>query len=69
LAEDNPGDVLLVQKALNAHCVSHQLHVVQDGAEALDFIARMGQPGQEPCPDVMLLDLNLPKIDGSEVLR
>ena len=67
LAEDNIADVLLVQKALEEHRIAHELHVVRDGAEALAFLARMGQ-GQLPCPDVVLLDLNLPKVDGSTVL-
>ncbi len=69
LAEDNPGDILLVQQALIEHNVAHQLHVAQDGAEALAFIARIGLPGGSPCPDLVLLDLNLPKVDGPTVLR
>ena len=69
LAEDNWGDVLLVQEALRAHQVQHTLHVVRDGAEALAFVERMGQPGSEPCPDLVLLDVNLPKVDGPEVLK
>ncbi len=68
LAEDNPGDILLVKDALNSHNISHQLHVVRDGDEALAFIDRMGQPTETPCPDLMLLDLNLPKVDGPEIL-
>jgi CheY-like chemotaxis protein len=68
LAEDNPGDILLVRYALEEHHIEHQLHVVMDGAEAVDFVARMGTPGNAPCPDLMLLDLNLPKLDGCEVL-
>jgi CheY-like chemotaxis protein len=68
LAEDNLGDVLLVRDALKSHKVPHQLHVVRDGEEALAFMDRMGEPGEIPCPDVMLLDLNLPKVDGPEVL-
>jgi CheY-like chemotaxis protein len=44
------------------------LHVVRDGAEALQFVAHMGQRGDLPCPDIVLLDLNLPKVDGQEVL-
>ncbi len=68
LAEDNAGDVMLVQKALEEHHIDHQLHLVRDGADALRFIGQMGKPGQAPCPDVMLLDLNLPKIKGPEVL-
>lgn len=69
LAEDNRGDVLLIRRALDEHQIEHHLHVVTDGEEALRFVARMGKPGQEPCPDLMLLDLNLPKVSGGEVLR
>jgi CheY-like chemotaxis protein len=69
LAEDNLGDVLLVQQALDEFHVEAELHVVRDGAEAIDFLSRMGSPGYAPCPNVMLLDLNLPKVDGPEVLR
>ena len=68
LAEDNPGDVFLVQKALEKHGIEHNLHVVSDGAEALAYLAQMGTPGPVPCPDLVLLDLNLPKVDGSQVL-
>lgn len=68
LAEDNPGDVFLVQQALEEHEIEHELQVAKDGAEALDLLARMGKPGQPPCPDLLLLDLNLPKVDGPQVL-
>jgi len=68
LAEDNPGDVLLVQEALQQHRILHELHVVRDGAAALEFVRRMGQPGEAPCPDLILMDLNLPKVDGPQVL-
>jgi CheY-like chemotaxis protein len=68
LAEDNLGDVLLVQEALAAHNISHELFVVRDGGEALQFVARMGTSGNAPCPDLMLLDLNLPKVDGPAIL-
>lgn len=68
LAEDNPGDTLLVEQALTEHGVPYRLHVARDGAEAIAFIMRMGDDGGTPCPDVVLLDLNLPKIDGTEVL-
>ena len=68
VAEDNPGDVLLVQRALKAHNIRHELTVVQDGAQALEFIARMGRARELPCPDVVLLDMNLPKVDGPRVL-
>ena len=69
LAEDNEADVLLVRYALQAHNVLHQLHVIADGAKAIDFIGKIGKPDSTPCPDLMLLDLNLPKADGTEVLR
>jgi CheY-like chemotaxis protein len=69
LAEDNLGDVLLVQLALREHHIVHELHVVRDGGEALAFVARMGQPEGTPCPDLLLLDLNMPKADGAEVLE
>lgn len=68
LAEDNRGDVLLVQKALEEHQILHELHVVRDGEEALSAVDHMGEPGHIQCPDLMLLDLNLPKVDGPEVL-
>jgi chemotaxis family two-component system response regulator Rcp1 len=68
LAEDNLGDVLLVQEALKSHKIPHELHVVRDGDEALAIIEHMGEPDGIPCPDLMLLDLNLPKVDGAEVL-
>jgi CheY-like chemotaxis protein len=69
LAEDNQGDVLLVQQALEEHHIPHELHVVADGEEALRFVAHMGKTGEAPCPDVLLLDLNLPKTDGPQVLN
>jgi CheY-like chemotaxis protein len=68
LAEDNRGDVLLVRQALDEHHIRHKLYVVQDGAEAIRFIEQMGQPDSAPCPDLMLLDLNLPKAEGQQVL-
>jgi CheY-like chemotaxis protein len=69
LAEDNRGDIVLVIEALAAHDIPHELQIATDGAEAMDFVMRMGTPGEQPCPDILLLDLNLPKIDGHEVLR
>jgi CheY-like chemotaxis protein len=69
LAEDNRGDVMLVREALAAHNIPHELYVAINGEEAIDFVTRMGNPGEAPCPDILLLDLNLPRIDGHEVLR
>ena len=68
LAEDNPGDVILVRQALEAHDVHHSLHVVRDGEQALEFLADLLKGEQVHCPDIILLDLNLPKVDGAQVL-
>jgi chemotaxis family two-component system response regulator Rcp1 len=68
LVEDNPGDVELTREALNAAKVSNRLHVVDDGAEAVDFLFKKGRFADAPRPDIILLDLNLPKKDGRQVL-
>ena len=68
LAEDNRGDMLLVQESLREHQIMHDLHIVRNGQEALDYIGRIGKTGEVPCPDLILLDINLPKGDGSTVL-
>jgi CheY-like chemotaxis protein len=68
LAEDNRGDVFLVQESLREHQIKHELYVVRDGEEALDYLGRTGRPDELPFPDLILLDLNLPKVDGSTVL-
>ena len=68
LVEDNPGDVRLTQEALKSHKVQNNLHVVTDGEEAMLFLRRQGKYKDAPRPDVILLDLNLPKKDGREVL-
>lgn len=68
LVEDNPGDVRLTVEALREGKVHNQLSVVHDGVEALAFLRREGEFAEAPRPDVILLDLNLPKKDGREVL-
>jgi two-component system, chemotaxis family, response regulator Rcp1 len=68
LVEDNPGDVELTREALNFAKVSNRLSVVDDGADAVDFLLRKGKFANAPRPDIILLDLNLPKKDGREVL-
>jgi len=68
LVEDNPGDVELTREALDAAKVSNKLHVVEDGADAVDFLFRRGRFTDVPRPDIILLDLNLPGKDGREVL-
>jgi CheY-like chemotaxis protein len=69
LVEDNPGDVLLTQEALKESAVKNRLSVVRDGAEALDYINKLGAYAHAPEPDLILLDLNLPKVNGHEVLE
>jgi chemotaxis family two-component system response regulator Rcp1 len=68
LVEDNPGDVELTRQALERAKVSNILHVVNDGADAVDFLFRRGRFTKAPRPDIILLDLNLPKKDGRQVL-
>jgi len=68
LVEDNPGDIRLTQEALKEGKVRNHLNVAQDGVEALAFLNREGQYANASRPDVILLDLNLPKKDGREVL-
>jgi two-component system, chemotaxis family, response regulator Rcp1 len=68
LVEDNPGDVELTREALDTARVFNRLHVVDDGADAVDFLFRRGQFADVPRPDIILLDLNLPKKDGRQVL-
>ncbi len=69
LVEDNAGDVLLTQEALNEGKINNNLHVVMDGEEALEFLKKEGQYESAVTPDLILLDLNLPKKDGREVLK
>ncbi len=64
LVEDDPGDVLMTKEAFEDYKLSNQLHVVTDGAEAMDFLRRQGEHTDAPRPDLVLLDLNLPRMDG-----
>lgn len=68
LIEDNPGDVRLTKEALKENKVLNELHVVSDGEEAMKFLRRSKGFEKKPRPDLILLDLNLPKKDGREVL-
>jgi len=68
LVEDNPGDVRLTREAFREVDGSVQLHVAADGVEAMAFLRREGVHGDAPRPDFILLDLNLPRMDGREVL-
>jgi len=68
LVEDNPGDIRLTQEALKEGSLRNELHVVKDGVEAIDYLKRKGKYTNQPTPDIILLDLNLPRKDGREVL-
>ena len=68
LVEDSPGDVRLTREAFRDAHLSVRLHVAQDGVEAMAFLRREGIHSQAPRPDLILLDLNLPRMDGREVL-
>ena len=68
LVEDDPGDVLLIEEAFEFNKVRNSLSVVSDGVEALAFLRNEGEHAQAPRPGLILLDLNLPRKDGREVL-
>jgi CheY-like chemotaxis protein len=68
LVDDNPGDVRLMQEALKDSKVHNNLHVVNDGEEAMSFLRREGKYSGSPEPNLIMLDLNLPGKDGREVL-
>lgn len=69
LVEDNSGDVILTKEAFSEINFSDNIYVVTDGEDALDFLYQRGKFEQAPTPDLILLDLNLPRRDGREVLQ
>jgi CheY-like chemotaxis protein len=69
LVEDDPGDELMTREAFEDNKIGNTLHVARDGEEALDFLYRRGAHADAPSVDLILLDLNLPKYDGRQVLE
>jgi CheY-like chemotaxis protein len=69
LVEDNPGDVRLTKEAMRESTIPNRLNVVEDGVQAMEFLRREGKYKDSPRPDIILLDLNLPRKDGREVLN
>ncbi|WP_420810832.1 response regulator [Deinococcus fonticola] len=68
LVEDNPADVMLTQVAFEEAAFPHELHCAPDGVEALAFLRREGEYANVPMPDVILMDLNMPRLSGMETL-
>ena len=68
LVEDNPVDILMTKKAFSSGRIYGNLHVAEDGEEAMNFLYKRGKYSSAPLPDMILLDLNLPRKDGREVL-
>jgi len=68
LVEDDPGDAMMTREALAEAKVAHELHVVDNGESAIEFLKQEGPYRDAPRPDLIFLDLNLPRVDGREVL-
>ncbi len=69
MVEDNPGDVLLTVRALKKMSLPHRVHIVENGGDALAFLKRDGDYTDAPVPDMILMDINLPDMEGYDVIR
>lgn len=72
MAEDNEHDVVATKRAWQKNCIANPLYIVKDGEECLDFLRKQGkysEPGAAPRPGILLLDINMPKMDGLTVLK
>lgn len=69
LVEDNPGDARLIEEIFKSTNVKNKIHITKDGVEAMDFLNKENRYSNVPKPDIILLDLNLPRKDGREVLE
>ena len=69
MIEDNPADVFLIKEAIRNHGLDADITIVDNGEAALDLVARMNRDVSIPCPDLLLLDINLPRTDGFTVLE
>ncbi len=69
LIEDNEGDIILTMEALTETTIPNTLSVTRDGEEGMEFLYKLGKYADAPTPDLILLDLNMPKKDGKEVLK
>jgi len=69
IAEDNKSDVLLIQRALKKSGIEAQIHIADDGEKAVRFFERAEADAIAPCPDIVLLDINMPRYKGAEILR
>lgn len=69
LVEDNAGDIMLIEEALDEAKVANKVSIANDGEKAIEFLSKNGEHSEAPDPDLIILDINLPRINGFEVLQ